>query len=349
MALPRISRASPVICSQPIGLRLCGIADEPFCPLANGSSTSPISVFCRPRISSANFSSDAAVIASAVISSACRSRWMTCDETGAGSRPSRSQTRASIAGSRCANVPTAPEILPTDTMSRARSTRSRSRCSSAYHSASFTPNVIGSACTPCVRPIIGVRRCSSARSRTASIRPAMPLTIRSQACAHLHRLRGIDDVGRGQAEVQPARRRPDLLGDGRRERDDVVLRGLLDLLDAGDVERGPGAQLARGVGRHEARFRHRVGGRQLDFEPGLVAALIAPDRAHLGVGVSLESSQVAATSPLQSSVRRRSGPEHRRRQRAVREQIAARRAARRRAVTRSTPASVSSRPKWRSK
>ena len=64
MALPRSSRARPAICSQPIGLRLCGIADEPFCPLANGSSTSPISVFCRPRISSANFSSDAAVIAS---------------------------------------------------------------------------------------------------------------------------------------------------------------------------------------------------------------------------------------------------------------------------------------------
>ena len=72
--LPRISRARPTICSQPIGLRLCGIADEPFWPLANGSSTSPISVFCRPRISSANFSSDAAVIASAASSSAWRSR-----------------------------------------------------------------------------------------------------------------------------------------------------------------------------------------------------------------------------------------------------------------------------------
>ena len=59
IALARSSRASPTICSHPIGLRLCGIADEPFCPLPNGSSTSPISVFCSPRISSANFSSDA--------------------------------------------------------------------------------------------------------------------------------------------------------------------------------------------------------------------------------------------------------------------------------------------------
>ena len=70
IALARISRARPTICSQPIGLRLCGIADEPFWPLPNGSSTSPISVFCSPRISSANFSSDAAVMASAVSSSA---------------------------------------------------------------------------------------------------------------------------------------------------------------------------------------------------------------------------------------------------------------------------------------
>ena len=36
-ALARISRARPTICSQPIGLRLCGIAEEPFWPLPNGS------------------------------------------------------------------------------------------------------------------------------------------------------------------------------------------------------------------------------------------------------------------------------------------------------------------------
>ena len=34
MALARTSRARPTICSQPIGLRLCGIADEPFWPFA---------------------------------------------------------------------------------------------------------------------------------------------------------------------------------------------------------------------------------------------------------------------------------------------------------------------------
>ena len=160
---------------------MCGIADEPFWPLANGSSTSPISVFCSPRISSANFSSDAAVMASADSSSACRSRWMTCDATGAGSSPSRRQTSASIAGGRCAKVPTAPDSLPTLMTALARRTRSMSRPISAYQSASFSPNVIGSACTPCVRPIIGVRRCSNARSRTAADSASRSARMRSHA------------------------------------------------------------------------------------------------------------------------------------------------------------------------
>ena len=121
------------------------------------------------------------MIASTAISSAWRSRWMTCDDTSAAFSPRRWQMRASTDGSRCANVPTAPDTFPKEIVSRACSTRSRSRCSSAYQSASFSPKVIGSAWTPCVRPIIGVCRCSSARSRTASMAPAMSFTITSQA------------------------------------------------------------------------------------------------------------------------------------------------------------------------
>ena len=51
--------------SATTGLRLCGIADEPFWPLPNGSATSATSVRARCRISSANFSSEAATSASA--------------------------------------------------------------------------------------------------------------------------------------------------------------------------------------------------------------------------------------------------------------------------------------------
>ena len=70
IALARSTRARPVSCSHPMGLRLWGMADEPFCPLANPSSTSPISVFCRPRTSTANFSIEAPVTAIAPSSSA---------------------------------------------------------------------------------------------------------------------------------------------------------------------------------------------------------------------------------------------------------------------------------------
>ena len=76
------------------------------------------------------------------------------------------------------------------------------------------------------------------------------------------------------------------------------------------------AQLARGLGRHDARLGHRVGRRELHLEPGLVAALLAPDRAHLGVGVaanhrvscvSSSASRVDRASRLRrSSERRRS-------------------------------------------
>ena len=89
-ATARTTRASPEIRSATFGFRLCGIADEPFIPVANGSSTSRTSVRARWRISVAKRSSDVATSASVESSSACRSRAITCVETGSGSSPSRS-------------------------------------------------------------------------------------------------------------------------------------------------------------------------------------------------------------------------------------------------------------------
>ena len=60
IAAARTTRARPEIRSATFGLRLCGIADEPFMPAANGSSTSRTSVRARWRISVANRSSDVA-------------------------------------------------------------------------------------------------------------------------------------------------------------------------------------------------------------------------------------------------------------------------------------------------
>src|SRR5581483_7222036 len=64
-AAPRTTRASPVIRSATFGLRLCGIAEDPFIPAAKGSSTSRTSVRARWRISVAKRSSDVAQRASA--------------------------------------------------------------------------------------------------------------------------------------------------------------------------------------------------------------------------------------------------------------------------------------------
>ena len=59
-AAARTTRASPQIRSATTGFRLCGIAEEPFWPLPNGSCTSATSVRARWRISTAKRSSEAA-------------------------------------------------------------------------------------------------------------------------------------------------------------------------------------------------------------------------------------------------------------------------------------------------
>ena len=241
IALPRSSRARPTTCSHPIGLRLWGIADEPFWPVSNGSSTSPISVFCRPRISSANFSSEAAVMARVDSSSAWRSRWMICDDTGAGSRPSRAHTAASMDGSRCANVPTAPDSLPT-LIAGARPLhaldvplvlRVPERELQAERDR-LGVDAVRPADHRRVAVLLGPRADGVAQRR-------QPVEDEVARLAHLERLRRVDDVRRGQAEVEPAGLLADVLGHGGREGDDVVPGLRLDLLDARDVE---GAALA---------------------------------------------------------------------------------------------------------
>src|SRR5262249_41160822 len=117
--LERSTRASPHSCSDRQGLRLCGIALEPFwVPARKGSSTSRTSVRWRWRISRAKLSTDAPTVAHAYRNSAWRSRARTC-VAGAGASPNRSQTNASTSGSTFEYVPTTPESLPTATLSRA--------------------------------------------------------------------------------------------------------------------------------------------------------------------------------------------------------------------------------------
>ena len=98
-ALPRSTRARPLMRSHVIGLRLCGIAEEPFWPRANGSAASRTSLRCRWRTSVAKRSSELPRIASDASSSACRSRATTCVATSSRPRPSSASTRSSTRGS----------------------------------------------------------------------------------------------------------------------------------------------------------------------------------------------------------------------------------------------------------
>ncbi len=104
--------------------------------------------------------------------------------------------------------------------------------------------------------------------------------------AHLQRLRRVDDVGRGEAEMQPARRWPHLLRNRGGEGDHVVLGDLLDFLDPRDVEGAALADIAGGVRRDDAVGRHGVGGGGFDEQPGFVTPLVAPDPPHVRVGVA---------------------------------------------------------------
>ena len=90
--MPRTRRARPVRFSDRTGLRLCGIADEPFWPLEKNSSASSTSVRCKWRTSVASRSTDEAMTPSVAKYMACRSRGMTWVDTGSIDSPIRSAT-----------------------------------------------------------------------------------------------------------------------------------------------------------------------------------------------------------------------------------------------------------------
>ncbi len=94
--------------------------------------------------------------------------------------------------------------------SRRASSRSRCRRSSSYQTSSFMPNVVGSANTPCVRPIV---RCLAMLDRSSANCLAQahrcPASRRRCGIPGLDCQTGVDDVRTGQAEVNksPMRRR----------------------------------------------------------------------------------------------------------------------------------------------
>ena len=84
-------------------------------------------------------------------------------------------TAASIEGGVEAKVPTAPESLPTAASPNASRSRFRLRSASNAKPARRSPNVVGSAWTPWVRPTQSVSACSRARATSASRYAVAPL------------------------------------------------------------------------------------------------------------------------------------------------------------------------------
>ena len=146
-------------------------------------------------------------------SSAWRSRWTICDDTGAGQQPEavahapldrRIEVRERAHGP--GDLPD-PDRLARMAQPRRWSAAPRrttapasARTSSARH-----------ARRACVRSS-AVWRCSMARARMASASDAKPASTRSVASTHLQRQRRVDDIRRGEAEMQPSCRRAHALG-----------------------------------------------------------------------------------------------------------------------------------------
>ena len=186
---------------------------------------------------------------------------------------------------------------------------------------------------------LGVHAVGPADHRRAAVlqrpvpdRRRQPVEVRQDEIArfaHLQRLRGIDHVRRGHTEVEPAGGRSDVFGDRGRERDDVVLGGAFDLFDARDVERALLADVAGRLDGHEAGGGHGLGGRRLDEQPGLVATLVAPDPAHVGVRVACDHERSAQVQSPGRNLQPVHVAQHGRGQRPVLEEIARPRAGRR--------------------
>ena len=290
-AAARTTRARPQIRSATTGLRLCGIADEPFWPAAER-----LLHLAAPRCGRDGGSRSRSARATA------RAERERGEEVGVpvardDLRRGRLRHRARAArrrpapprGRRRRTTPTAPESLPdAASPSSARSSRSRSRSSSNAQPASLAPNVIGSAWTPCVRPTIdrvAVLLRPSRRPRRGTARARRESS--TPASRDLERQRRVEHVRGRQPVVEPTPGSAEPLGDGVDERGDVVLGPLLDLGHAlGRRRHGARADLLGGLARDDADLGPAVERRELDLEPAGEPALVRPDALHGRTGVA---------------------------------------------------------------
>ena len=229
-------RARPVRFSVSTGLRLCGIAEEPFWPAEKNSSASSTSVRCRWRISVASRSIEEATTPSVAKNIAWRSRGITWVETGSGARPiafgdMRLDARIDLGeGADRAGDRAGRDLL--------------ARGDQALAGAGELGIGVGE--LEAERRRLGVDAVAAADGRRHLVlegallqrgqQPSRSAIRRSAARRQLHGEAGVEHVGRGHALVHEARLGADDLGQMGQEGDDVVLGLALDLVDARDVE-----------------------------------------------------------------------------------------------------------------
>ena len=231
----RTTRASPLIVSAEIGLRLWGIADEPFWPGLNPSTH----LADLGALEVAQLDGDQLARR--------RHRRQRAEELGVAvagddlGRRHRAQPEplADVRLDRRVDVGVRADGARTACTRRRtrgrRPTGVRSRSSCSAHSATLAPNVVGSAWMPWVRPIITVSQVRAGELDERAQQPVGGVEHEVGGVAHRPAQRGVDDVRRRQPVVDPrAGRRADALLHDVDERGDVVVGRALALEHGGD-------------------------------------------------------------------------------------------------------------------
>ena len=259
----RTSRASPVRFSARIGLRLWGMAEEPFWALPKASSASAISVRCKWRISTARRSMEAAARARAAKKAAWRSRGITWVETGSGLSPSPAATWASTLGSTVAKVPTAPRDRAGRDLPACRQQPAPGALELGVKAGELEAEGGGLGVDAVAAPDAwGGRVLAACAAPARSSRASRSSIRRSAARVSCTAKARIEHVRGGQAPVQEAGLVADMLGDIGEEGDDVVAG-----LRARSRRCGP-YRSARGAGAHGSRPAARYPGPPWPRRPG---------------------------------------------------------------------------------
>ena len=216
-------RARPVTFSDSTGLRLCGIAEEPFCFSEKNSSASSTSVRCRWRISVASRSIEEATTPSVAKYMAWRSRGMIWVETGSTRKAHRlGDMRFDARIDLREGADRAGNGAGRDLLARGDEPLARAR--------EFG---IGVGELEAERGRLGMDAVRAADGRrhlvlegAALERGEQRVDVGDQDVGGAHELHveaGVEHVRRGHAGMHEARLRPDDFGDMRQEGDDVVL------------------------------------------------------------------------------------------------------------------------------